>query len=179
MNDIIQNPHQPRNTKIVATLGPASESPEILKELILAGVNVVRINFSHGIAQDHIDRVHLVRKIANKVGKEVAVMADLQGPKIRIGLFADKKIMLNKGDTFIFDINCTLGDQFRVGLDYPELVDDVNTGDILLLDDGKMTMKVKSVLNGQIECECLTSGSLSNRKGINRQGGGLLSLIHI
>jgi pyruvate kinase len=163
----------PRATKIVATLGPASSPPDVLEQMIRAGVNVVRVNFSHGSAAEHTAIVKLVREIAHKLGTDVGVLADLQGPKIRVGKFADNKIQLLKGDKFVFDINCELGDQTRVGLDYKELVDDVYKGDTLLLNDGRMTMTVDNVTATTIECTVVTSGELSNRKGINRQGGGL------
>lgn len=163
----------PRATKIVATLGPASNSPEVLARLFKAGVNVVRVNFSHGSAEQHIETVRLVREVAVGQGIDIGVLADLQGPKIRIGKFADGKISLNPGDPFSFDIHCDLGDQTVVGLDYKELVNDVHPGDTLLLNDGRMTMKVLRVSDSRIECEVILGGVLSDRKGINRQGGGL------
>lgn len=162
-----------RNTKIVATLGPASTSPEVLEKMIRAGVNVVRINFSHGTPEEHAERVRSVRDIAERLQRDVGVLADLQGPKIRIGKFAQGKVSLQAGDPFTFDIECEEGDATRVGLDYPELVNDVKVGDILLLDDGKLRMTVKRVTSTTIACVCGVSGVLSNRKGINRQGGGL------
>jgi pyruvate kinase len=145
----------------------------VLSRLIAAGVNVVRINFSHGSAQEHIDRVAMIREIATELNRDVGVMADLQGPKIRVGKFADGKVFLKTGDVFCFDITCELGDQQRVGLDYPELIHDVHAGDILLLDDGRIFMRVNRVFDSVIECTVTQGGWLSNRKGINRQGGGL------
>ncbi|MDT3677844.1 MAG: pyruvate kinase [Burkholderiaceae bacterium] len=163
----------PRATKIVATLGPASSSPDVLERMLRAGVNVVRANFSHGTAEEHSAVVASVREIAARLGQSVGVLADLQGPKIRIGKFADGKIELEVGDRFVFDIDCDLGNQQRVGLDYPELVNDVSVGDTLLLNDGRVTMRVDRVDARAIECTVLQGGTLSNRKGINRQGGGL------
>lgn len=163
----------PRATKIVATLGPASSSPEILEKLILAGVDVVRLNFSHGTAQDHRDRAASIRSIAAKLGKDVGVLADLQGPKIRVGKFAQGKVDLASGARFTFDIECSLGDSERVGLDYPELVNDVGPGDTLLLNDGQISMRVEEVTKKTITCTVLEGGVLSDRKGINRVGGGL------
>ncbi len=163
----------PRATKIVATLGPASSSPEVLERMLLAGTNVVRVNFSHGTADEHSAVVARVREIADRLGRSVGVLADLQGPKIRIGKFADGKIKLDNGDRFVFDVDCELGDQERVGLDYPELVNDVSAGDTLLLNDGRVTMRVDRVGVRTIECTVTQGGVLSNRKGINRQGGGL------
>ena len=162
-----------RATKIVATLGPSSTDPKVLERIILAGVNVVRVNFSHGSADEHTETVRRVREIAARIGRDVAVLADLQGPKIRIGKFADGKVLLAEGDKFTFDIECDVGDQHRVGLDYKELVQDVHPGDVLLLNDGRMTMKVLRTGRTTIECTVLVGGVLSNRKGINRQGGGL------
>ncbi|NLD55427.1 MAG: pyruvate kinase [Burkholderiaceae bacterium] len=163
----------PRATKIVATLGPASNAPDTLRRLILAGVNVVRVNFSHGSAEEHIRTVELVRQISEEVRRDVGVLADLQGPKIRIGKFENDKITLAEGDRFAFDTDCELGDQQHVGLDYKELVNDVKPGDTLLLNDGRVTMAVEKVTDTRIECIVLVGGVLSNRKGINRQGGGL------
>lgn len=163
----------PRATKIVATLGPASSSPDVLERMLRAGVDVVRVNFSHGSAEEHTRIVNLVRETAERIGRGVGVLADLQGPKIRVGKFADGKIDLADGDRFVFDIDCELGDQTRVGLDYPDLVNDVKPGDTLLLNDGRMMMKVDRTTSRTIECTVTQGGTLSNRKGINRQGGGL------
>ncbi len=163
----------PRATKIVATLGPASSSPEVLERMIRAGVDVVRVNFSHGSAAAHTETVERVRAIADRLGRGVAVLADLQGPKIRIGRFKDGRIDLAPGDRFSFDIDCELGDQDRVGLDYQELVNDVQPGDTLLLNDGRMVMRVDQVGARVIGCTVVVGGVLSDRKGINRQGGGL------
>ena len=163
----------PRATKIVATIGPASDSPEMLERMILAGVNVVRVNFSHGSAEQHTAAVRRVRDTAVRLERDIGVLADLQGPKIRIGRFANGPIHLEVGDPFIFDVECQLGDQSRVGLDYPELIDDVKAGDTLLLNDGRMMMRVERVTDTTIECRVTMRGDLSDRKGINRQGGGL------
>jgi pyruvate kinase len=163
----------PRATKIVATLGPASSDPEVIERLILAGVNVVRVNFSHGSAQGHIDLVQCVREVAARLGRDIGVLADLQGPKIRIGKFAEGRVTLVEGERFTFDIDCTMGDATRVGLDYKELVHDVKPGDTLLLNDGRMMMRVDAVTERTIACTVTQGGVLSDRKGINRQGGGL------
>jgi pyruvate kinase len=162
-----------RGTKIVATLGPASNDPKVLEQLIIAGVNMVRLNFSHGTAQDHTDRANLVRSIADRLGQSVAVLADLQGPKIRVGKFEHGKIELEKGAAFILDAACELGNQDYVGLDYKELPNDVVPSDILLLDDGKIKLEVISVTGVKVLTKVLVGGTLSNNKGINRQGGGL------
>ncbi len=162
-----------RRTKIVATLGPSSSSPEMLNRMIVAGIDVVRLNFSHGTAEEHIQRAELIRTLAREHHRPVGVLVDLQGPKIRIGKFAEGKITLVKGDPFILDADCTLGNQERVGLDYKELPRDVKGGDRLLLDDGRIVMTVEQVSGNQIICQVVNGGVLSNNKGINRQGGGL------
>jgi len=164
----------PRATKIVATLGPASSDPAVLERLLRAGVDVVRLNFSHGKAQDHIDRANLVREVAAKVGKPVALMADLQGPKIRVGKFVEGKVMLVEGAPFVLDASRTeLGDVTAVGLDYKELPRDVKPGDALLLNDGLLLLTVDAVRGDQVHTTVKIGGELSNNKGINKQGGGL------
>ncbi len=145
----------------------------MLEKMILAGMDVVRMNFSHGTAQDHIRRAELVRKIADKLGKSVGIMADLQGPKIRIGKFENTRIRLERDDLFILDAECELGNQERVGLDYKTLPQDVEKGDILLLDDGRIVLSVDSIDGPRIHCTVRHGGVLSNNKGINRHGGGL------
>ncbi|OGA82319.1 MAG: pyruvate kinase [Burkholderiales bacterium RIFCSPHIGHO2_01_FULL_63_240] len=164
----------PRATKIVATLGPASSTPEVLDAMLHAGVDVVRLNFSHGKAQDHIDRAQLVREAAARVGKVVAIMADLQGPKIRVGKFAEGKVMLEPGMPFVLDASRTEpGDLGGVGLDYKELPRDVKPGDTLLLNDGLIVLTVESVKGDEVHTKVKLGGELSNNKGINKQGGGL------
>ncbi len=162
-----------RKTKIVATLGPSSASEEMLARMITAGVNVVRLNFSHGSAADHIKRAEIVRAIAAKLNRPIGVLCDLQGPKIRIGRFELGKISLKMGDLFILDADCELGNQDHVGLDYKTLPQEVKEGVILLLDDGRISLLVDRVKGNQIHCVVLSGGVLSNNKGINRQGGGL------
>jgi pyruvate kinase len=163
-----------RSTKIVATLGPASNTPELLEEMIKAGVNVVRLNFSHGTAQDHIDRAQMVREAAKRAGREVAIMADLQGPKIRVGKFEQGKVMLEAGQPFVLDASRTeMGDIHGVGLDYKELPSDVVAGDVLLLNDGLIVLTVNKVQGEQVHTTVKMGGELSNNKGINKKGGGL------
>ncbi|MFO1306854.1 MAG: pyruvate kinase [Burkholderiales bacterium] len=162
-----------RATKIVATLGPACSDPAVLSRMVAAGVDVVRLNFSHGQAADHLARAHLVRAAAKALGREVAIMADLQGPKIRIGKFAAGRVTLAPGATFVLDADCESGDESRVGLDYKELPRDVSPGAILLLDDGLIRLNVESVDGPRIVTRVVNGGVLSNNKGINRLGGGL------
>jgi pyruvate kinase len=163
----------PRNTKIVATLGPACSDPDVLQRMLAAGVDVVRLNFSHGTAADHVARARMVREQAQRLGQEVAIMADLQGPKIRVGKFAAGKVELKAGQAFILDAECDLGDEHRVGLDYKELPSDVMPGAVLLLNDGLIRLQVESVDGPRIATRVMVGGALSNNKGINRMGGGL------
>ena len=163
----------PRSTKIVATLGPACSKPDVLRRMLAAGADVVRLNFSHGTGKDHVDRAQLVREVARGLGREVAIMADLQGPKIRIGKFASGKVELVPGARFVLDAECDLGDATRVGLDYKELVNDVAPGSVLLLDDGLIKLDVETVEGSRIVTRVVLGGVLSNNKGINRMGGGL------
>jgi pyruvate kinase len=162
-----------RATKIVATLGPASSTRDVLARMLAAGVDVVRLNFSHGTAADHEQRARLVRDVAQSLGREVGIMADLQGPKIRIGKLANGKVALKPGESFILDADCELGDGHRVGLDYKELPHDVAPDSILLLDDGLIRLRVESVRGNQITTRVEVGGVLSDNKGINRLGGGL------
>ncbi len=164
-----------RRTKIVATLGPSTDAPEVLERLIKAGVNVVRINFSHGTADDHRRRVETVRELASKSHRTVAVLGDLQGPKIRIARFADGPIELAVGDDFFLDaaLDKEAGNRLEVGIDYAQLPDDVSVGDKLLLDDGRVVLQVTGVEGSRIATRTLVGGRLSNNKGINREGGGL------
>ena len=162
-----------RSTKIVATLGPASSDPAVLERMVRAGVDVVRLNFSHGTAEDHLARATLVKEISRKTGRTVGIMCDLQGPKIRVGKFKDGKVNLQTGQTFILDAGCEQGDQERSGLDYKELPRDVAEGAVLLLDDGKIVLDVVKVRGEEVHTIVRHGGVLSNNKGINRQGGGL------
>ena len=162
-----------RHTKIVATLGPASSTPDILERMVQAGIDVVRMNFSHGTADDHKARAEGIRAAAAKHGRTVGILGDLQGPKIRVGKFESGKITLVVGEAFVLDAQCALGNQERVGLDYKDLPKDVVGGDILLLDDGRLKLQVTGVRGHEIQTRVLVGGELSNNKGINRQGGGL------
>jgi len=162
-----------RSTKIVATLGPASSEREVLKRMIAAGVDVVRMNFSHGRREDHVHRTEVLREVSRELGRTVGVMVDLQGPKIRIGKFDKGGVKLDKGMRFVLDADCAMGNQERVGLDYPELPRDVRAGDVLLLDDGRIVLDVREVHGSEIRTQVRHGGELTNNKGINRQGGGL------
>ena len=164
-----------RRTKIVATLGPATDTPESIEKLIAAGVNVVRLNFSHGSPEEHGQRAQMVRDAAAKLDKVVGILGDLQGPKIRIDRFRDGKITLAAGETFYLDSDLGVedGNQEAVGLTYKTLPQEVHAGDELLLDDGRIVFLVRGVSGNRIECEVVNGGILSNNKGINRRNGGL------
>lgn len=164
-----------RHTKIIATLGPATDSEEVMSDLMDAGIDLVRLNFSHGTAEEHAWRVKTLRKLSKEKNYEVGVLGDLQGAKIRVGIFKDGKIHLNVGDKFCIDTELDIndGNQERVGTTYKGLAGDVGASDILLVDDGRIVFKVLSVDGGKINCETVMGGELSSNKGINRQGGGL------
>jgi pyruvate kinase len=164
-----------RRTKIVATLGPATDSPEVLKRLIAAGVDVVRLNFSHGKAEDHQRRAQAVRQVAAALNRDVGILADLQGPKIRIESFANGPVDLQEGQTFTLDtaLGTNAGDIGVVGCAYEDLPKDVVAGNVLLLNDGAITMQVDRIEGTRVICTVQVGGILSNRKGINKQGGGL------
>ena len=164
-----------RRTKILATLGPSTDSLEQIQALIAAGANTVRMNFSHGQAEDHIERAKRVREAAKNLGKYVAILGDLQGPKIRVARFAEGAVRLEVGAKFILDaeLGRDEGDVNQVGIDYKALPDDVSAGDILLLDDGRIQLRVTDVEGRKVITEVTVGGKLSNNKGINRQGGGL------
>ncbi|HEX4926909.1 MAG TPA: pyruvate kinase [Burkholderiales bacterium] len=162
-----------RSTKIVATLGPASSDPAVLDKMIRAGVDVVRLNFSHGTAADHEGRAKLVKELSAKAGRTVAILCDLQGPKIRVGKFKEGRVTLEDGKRFILDAGVEMGDVGRAGLDYKELPRDVDAGSVLLLDDGKIVLDVTDVQGEEVHTVVRHGGVLSNNKGINRQGGGL------
>ncbi|MFW1678039.1 pyruvate kinase [Pontibacter sp. JAM-7] len=164
-----------KRTKIVATLGPSTDKSDVLEQILRAGVNTVRLNFSHGVANDHRRRAEEVRNTARKLGLSIAVLGDLQGPKIRIAKFKGDKIQLAPGDAFALDasLGTVSGDQNQVGLDYKDLPRDCETGDILMLDDGRIQLRVTSVAGSRVNTEVVIGGTLSNNKGINLQGGGL------
>ncbi|HET6564098.1 MAG TPA: pyruvate kinase, partial [Xanthomonadales bacterium] len=164
-----------RRTKIIATLGPATDKRETLHALIQAGADVLRLNMSHGPIETHEQRMRMAREVAAEAGREVAILFDLQGPKIRIETFAEGSVLLEMGDQFVLDAGNPKrpGDKSGVGVSYARLADDVKAGDTLLLDDGLLSMRVLSIADRKIICEVENGGVLGNRKGINLQGGGL------
>lgn len=164
-----------RRTKIVVTLGPSLDDPDMLRRVIVAGADVFRANFSHGSIETHEQRITMVRKIAAEYGKAVAILGDLQGPKIRIARFKNKKVQLQEGQSFILDTDLgnEEGTEETVSLDYKSLPQDVHPNDTLLLDDGRIVFQVEKVQGNKIFCKVTVGGELSNNKGINRLGGGL------
>lgn len=164
-----------RRTKIVVTLGPSLDNKDMLTRVIQAGADVFRANFSHGTVATHETRITMVRDIAKELGKVVAILVDLQGPKIRVARFKDNKVTLEEGQSFIFDteLNDDEGTEDTVNLDYKHLPHDVYPGDTLLLDDGRLVMRVDKTDSHRIHCTVIVGGELSNNKGINRLGGGL------
>lgn len=163
-----------RRTKIIATLGPATDSPGVLRDLIDAGVDVVRLNFSHGTRDEHRERAERIREMTEPK-YHLAILGDLQGPKIRITRFRDGSATLKPGDPFILDphLEPDAGTEESVGLTYPELSEDIRVGDDLLLDDGRLVLQVKAVESGRIITETISGGVLQDAKGVNRAGGGL------
>ena len=164
-----------RRTKIVATLGPATDDPHVLEEMVRAGVDVARLNFSHGTVADHERRLEAVREAAQQAGRYVGVLGDLQGPKIRIERFVEGKVMLVDGAEFILDASlpADAGTVDAVGIAYKKLPTDVSVGDVLLLDDGQISLKVVGIDGPRIKTRVMVGGTLSNNKGINARGGGL------
>ena len=164
-----------RRTKIVATLGPATQTPEQIEKMILAGMNVARLNFSHGNHHEHRQRAQTIRAMARKLQKHIAIMVDLQGPKIRIARFINGQVSLQAGQPFVLSNTHphNEGTEHIVGIDYPTLVTDCQPGDELLLDDGRVVLEITGIEGQEVHTRVVTGGSLSNNKGINRKGGGL------
>lgn len=166
---------RPRRTKIVATLGPATDDIHVLERTLSAGVDVVRLNFSHGVAQDHLDRAQKVRDISAQLNREIGILMDLQGPKIRISRFREGRVDLKPRAIFILDaaLDKDAGDETQVGIEYKNLVHDLKSQDTLLLDDGRIVLRVEKIKGQQIITKVIEGGLLSNSKGINKMGGGL------
>lgn len=173
--DAQTKPGQLRRTKIIATLGPATDDPKVLEGMIRAGADVFRLNMSHGTSEDQRRRARQVREVSGRLDREVALLADLQGPKIRVERFADGGVQLEPGEHFMLDAADpdVLGDRQRVGVSYAGLPQDVKPGDVLLLDDGLISMRVDAIESGRVHCVVENGGHLKDRKGLNLQGGGL------
>lgn len=164
-----------KRTKIIVTLGPSLDDKEMLERTMQAGASIFRANFSHGTKEEHAARIQAVRDVAKKLSREVAILADLQGPKIRVSKFKNKKVCLKPGQEFVLDMELDVdaGDENAVGVDYKELIHDVEANDTLLLDDGRLVFTVLKKNMTKIYCHVIVGGDLSNNKGINRKGGGL------
>ena len=162
-------------TKIVATLGPSTDSIDVLTEMVRAGLDVARVNFSHGKQEEHGRRIDLVHEAARRAGRYVGILADLGGPKIRIENFVNKKVDLKDGQAFALDTahDINAGDETVVGCAYKDLPKDVKVGNILLLNDGLITLEVTQVSGTRIDTKVIAGGELSNRKGVNLKGGGI------
>lgn len=171
----MQEPFSLRRTKIVATLGPATDDDAVFINMVQNGLNVVRLNFSHGDHQDQIDRIERVRRLAEQCGRVVAILVDLQGPKIRIARFANDRIVLEQDQAFTIDcdMDSESGNESAVGVTYPSLYQEVEVGNELLLDDGAIVLEVEQVAERKIHCKTIIGGELSSSKGLNLRGGGL------
>lgn len=156
-----------RKTKIVCTLGPATDTPEIMRELILSGMNVARFNFSHGNYEEHRRRLDMLREISEEVGIPVASLMDTKGPEIRLGKFKDKKATLTKGSLFILTTEDVMGDEKSVSISFKGLHEDLHPGDRVLLDDGLIELNVQSIDGGNIICRVVNGGEISDNKGVN------------
>ncbi|MBV8524042.1 MAG: pyruvate kinase [Acetobacteraceae bacterium] len=156
-----------RRTKIVATVGPASSDPEVLSRLFHAGADVFRLNFSHGTHADHLERIRIIRSLEEKTGRPIGILADVQGPKLRVGRFAGGRVHLQNGQSFRLDLNPTPGNARRVNLPHPEIIAAASLGSTLLLDDGKLRLRVVRKRDDAVETEVVVGGPLSDRKGVN------------
>ena len=156
-----------RRTKIIATLGPSSSSMEVLTRLFQAGADVFRLNFSHGSHEDHAARIAMIRDLEQRFERPIGILADVQGPKLRVGRFGGGRVQLQTGQTFRLDLNPTPGDRGRVNLPHPEIIEAASIGCTLLLDDGKLRLRVTHKRPDALETECVVGGPLSDRKGVN------------
>ena len=156
-----------RRTKIIATIGPASSTPEILARLFQAGADVFRLNFSHGTHEDHAARIHAIRALEEECGRPIGILADVQGPKLRVGRFGGGRVHLQTGQEFRLDLNPTPGNSRRVELPHPEIIEAAQIGAMLLLDDGKLRLRVTHKRDDHLETEIVVGGPLSDRKGVN------------
>ncbi|HYF06262.1 MAG TPA: pyruvate kinase, partial [Acetobacteraceae bacterium] len=156
-----------RRTKIVATLGPASSTPEVIERLYRAGADVFRLNFSHGSHDDHAERIEIIRALERRLGRPIGILADVQGPKLRVGRFQGGRVQLQTGQALRLDLNPTPGDVRRVNLPHPEIIQAAQIGTTLLLDDGKLRLRVTHRRPDHLETEVVVGGPLSDRKGVN------------
>ena len=159
-----------KKTKIICTIGPAVDEPAVLEKLMLAGMDVARINFSHGNYQDQAPRIETVKQVREKVGKPVALMLDTKGPEIRIGKFQDGGIELKDGDIFTLVTDEILGDKEKVSITYKNLCNEVNVGTMILINDGLIKVEVVDIQGTDIKCKVIDGGPLTNTKSINIPG---------
>ena len=159
--------HRRRRTKIIATIGPASSTPEVLARLFQAGADVFRLNFSHGTHEDHAARFAMIRELEEKMERPIGILADVQGPKLRVGTFGGGRVHLQTGQSFRLDLNATPGSADRVNLPHPEIIEAAGIGATLLLDDGKLRLRVTRKRADGLETEVVVGGPLSDRKGVN------------
>ena len=156
-----------RKTKIVCTLGPSTEKDEVLRELILSGMNVARLNFSHGSHEYHLENIQRVRRMSQELNKPIAIMLDTKGPEIRLETFENGKVELKKGQTFTLVTKSIVGNAERASITYPELPRDIKVGNTILMDDGLVGMTVRNVTATEITCIVENDGVISNRKSVN------------
>ena len=156
-----------RKTKIICTIGPASESEDTLREMCLAGMNVARLNFSHGTHQEHQVKIETIKKVRDQLELPIAIMLDTKGPEYRIKTFEEHKIQLNDGDTFIFTSDDCVGDQERVSVSYKDLAKEISIGDTILVNNGLLSFKVKEINGNDVICKVITGGEMSDRKSMN------------
>lgn len=170
---IINDMRNVKKTKIVATLGPASAQEDVLPKMIEAGLNVARLNFSHGNFEEHQRSLDMVRKFAKKLNKPLAVLQDLSGPKIRIGEFYQERVMLTAGDDFVLTTEKCVGDEHRAFISYADLPKEIKPGEPILLDDGKKKLEVVKVKGNEIHCKVIVGGETKGRRGVNLPGTDL------
>ena len=159
-----------RKTKIICTIGPACESEETIREMCLAGMNVARLNFSHGSHEEHLKRIQTIKKVRGELGLPIAIMLDTKGPEYRIKKFRDRKVTLNDGDTFIFTTDDCEGTRERVSVSDKDLTNEVRVGDTILVNDGLLEFKVRDIKGSDIVCDVVTGGEISDRKSMNFPG---------
>jgi len=158
---------RPHKTKIICTIGPASESPDVLKEMALAGMDIARLNFSHGSFSDHARVIAALRRLSEEMGRPITLLADLPGPKLRIGMLSQEGIELEAGDDFTLTTESLIGDRRKVSVDFPELPQSVRPGDALYLNDGLIRLQVQEVQGREVKCTVVVGGELRSRKGLN------------
>ena len=156
-----------RKTKVICTIGPACDNEETLIKMCKEGMNVARLNFSHGTHEDHQEKIDLIKKVRQKLGLPIAIMLDTKGPEYRIKTFKDKKVTLNDGDTFVFTVDDVVGDNTRVSVNYDHLMEDLSEGDRILVNNGLVIFEVDEIKGNDVVCKVITGGELSDRKSMS------------